>query len=304
MQHDTVIWNIISPSNGGFCTFRRKLPNCPTRFCKNQYNVLGICHPLACPLANSRYATIREHKGECYLLMKTIERAHLPSRQWEHVKLSKDYMTALKQIDQHLMWWPKWNIHKCKLRLTRIHQYLIRARKLALSIQPKLVRIWKPFERQQEIREQKAEIAAKITNVVKAELLERLHEGVYEGIYNFPLQQYNEIMEEKGVSEDSEPDNEQENEKEEDNKPSTNKQKKQEKAKPDFVEDFEESEYEDLEIEDIDVDDKEKEKEYELEYEYELNDTTPKQLQTQTHGQFIKHIKSNKKNKNNRKKKN
>ena len=135
MQHDTVIWGIISPANGGFCSFRRKLPGSPAKFCKNSYNVLGLCKPNACPLANSRYATIREHKGVCYLLIKTIERAHSPSNHWEKIRLSKDYMTALKEIDQHLVWWPKFFIHTCKLRLTRMHQYLIRAKKLALSVQ-------------------------------------------------------------------------------------------------------------------------------------------------------------------------
>ena len=135
MQHDTVIWKVISPQNGGFCSFRRRIPGAPMRFCKNAYNVLGICNELACPLANSRYATIREKKGECYLMIKTIERAHTPSKQWEKIKLSKDYMTALKQIDEYLLWWPKWYIHKCKLRLTKMHQFIIRSRKLALSIQ-------------------------------------------------------------------------------------------------------------------------------------------------------------------------
>eukprot|EP01084_Bolivina_argentea_P089456 161412_1 len=214
MQHDTVIWQVISPSYGGFCSFRRRMPNTPQRFCKNAYNVLGICNQLACPLANSRYSTVREHKGQCYLMIKTIERSHTPSKQWEKIKLSTDYMTALKQIDEHLLWWPKWYIHKCKLRLTKIHQFIIRSRKLALSIQPKLVRIWKPYERQQRNRERKAEIAAKISNVVRAELLERLHEGVYEGIYNFPRREFDEVIKEKGKESESENDDEIEIEKE------------------------------------------------------------------------------------------
>merc|ERR1712228_79700 len=91
--------------------------------------------------------------------------------------------------------------HKCKLRLTKIHQFIIRSRKLATSIQPKLVRIWKPYERQQRNRERKAEIAAKISNVVRAELLERLHEGVYEGIYNFPQRMFNEVLDKEGEAE-------------------------------------------------------------------------------------------------------
>lgn len=69
------------------------------------------------------------------------------------------------------------------------------------AFRPRLVRIWKPYEKQQEIRERKARIAAQITNVVKGELLERLHEGVYEGIYNFPQRLFNEAIDETAVRE-------------------------------------------------------------------------------------------------------
>ncbi|KUF98943.1 hypothetical protein AM588_10011202 [Phytophthora nicotianae] len=124
MQHDEVIWSVISKQ---FCSFK-----------------------------SNRYATIREEDGVCYLYMKTIERAHTPNRLWERVKLSKNYTKSLAQIDEQLQFWPKKLIHKNKQRLTKIHQYLMRMRKLTLKTKPKLVVINKKIERREKRREKKA----------------------------------------------------------------------------------------------------------------------------------------------------
>lgn len=202
MQHDPVIWNLISQ---GFCSFKTKIAiggghqGKSQDFCRNPYNVTGLCSKQNCPLANSRYATIREEKGKCFLYVKTIERAHTPNKLWEKIKLPQNYRKALELIDDQLMYWPKFLIHKNKQRLTKIHQYLIRMRKLRLKVKPKLVRVHKKVERREEKREKKAEKAARLEHTIEAELLERLQSGVYGDIYNFDKSMFDNALEAEGV---------------------------------------------------------------------------------------------------------
>lgn len=118
-----------------------------------------------------------------YLYMKTVERAHMPNKWWERVRLSSNYAKALEQVDERLIYWPKFLVHKCKQRLTRLTQVAIRMRKLAKederlgeTVVPRLA---PKIRRREEARERKAESAAKVERAIERELIERLRSGAY-----------------------------------------------------------------------------------------------------------------------------
>jgi protein MAK16 len=154
-------------------------------FCRNEYNVTGFCSRQSCPLANSRYATVRpdQETGALCLYLKTVERAHLPSQWWEKVRLSNNYEKALAQIDEKLLYWPKFLNHKCKQRLTRLTQVAIRSRRIQKEderLGEKIVpRLASKIKRREETRERKAESAAKVERAIERELIERLRSGAY-----------------------------------------------------------------------------------------------------------------------------
>lgn len=154
-------------------------------FCREPHNVTGFCSRQSCPLANSRYATVRSDpvSGTLYLYVKAAERQHLPSQWWEKIRLPSNYAKALELVDSKLLYSPKFLVHKCKQRLTRLTQVAIRTRRLAKEeerLGEKIVSKLAPkIRRREETRERKAEAAAKVERAIERELIERLRSGAY-----------------------------------------------------------------------------------------------------------------------------
>ena len=181
MQQDDMIWQGMK---NGFCSF--KVMSKTQMLCKNDNNVLGICSKSACPLANSNYATVREHRGIIYLCKKVVERAAFPHKLWEKIRLPSNYKEALAQIDVLLPYWNSKQVHRCKQRYTKIYQYLERTRKMATKMRSKkLITLPRKMERREKAREKKALIAAKLENNIELEIMNRVKQGVYGERYKF-----------------------------------------------------------------------------------------------------------------------
>lgn len=244
MQHDEMIWQVI---NHQFCSYKTKIGVALSEkrdFCKHPYSITGLCNRSSCPLANSKYATIREEEGRIHLYLKTVERAHSPKNLWEKIYLSRNYGKAMSQLDEHLAYFPKSMIHRNKQRLTKIHQYLLRMRKIKLKElagrKAKMTRVHRKVEQREERREKKALVAAKIENGIEKELMERLARGTYGDIYNFPEVPYQKALDEYGQEVEMEEESEMESDEE--------SEEEEEEGRVEYVEDLEEEdEEEDME---------------------------------------------------------
>jgi protein MAK16 len=173
---DENIWRTIG-GKGRFCS--HKLHTDTEALCKNKNNVTGICDKFSCPLANSKYATVREVDRTLYLFVKEPERVNTPRNTYEKIELSNDYNEALKQIDEMLEFWDDKLIHKCKQRLTKLTQYLVRLEGIEST-----GRIEYSVRRKKYVKRERAGALRVLKKIdiekeVEKELLLRLESGVY-----------------------------------------------------------------------------------------------------------------------------
>ncbi|KAH9386633.1 protein MAK16 [Nematocida major] len=176
MLDDQSIWDTIGKASS-FCSFKMKTQT--DVLCRNANNVSGMCSRATCPLANSKYATIREIKGKLYLLMKEPERRHRPRSLYEKVELPEDYDKALEMVSQELESWDRMLVHKCKQRLTKLSDYLERKALLDKMGRPEYLYRRRKAEKQDRAREAKAAKLAKVESSIEKEVLERYKLGVY-----------------------------------------------------------------------------------------------------------------------------
>ena len=176
-------------------------------FCRNESNVTGLCNRQSCPLANSRYATVRERDGVCYLYKKVIERSHMPAQMWEKIKLKGSLEQVRTKIQKHLEFMPEFYKVKCQARYERIQEYLRRTDRLKDDPNQPILTVKKTkVVRREAKRESRAKKVALVENAIEKELLERLQKGVYGEIYNLPQKTFENILDKHGKQQEMDED--------------------------------------------------------------------------------------------------
>lgn len=172
---DRKIWDSIG--NKKTCSF--KLHTKLDTLCKNEYNVTGLCNEFSCPLANTKYATVRSEGEELYLYIKEPERAHMPRNMYEKIKLSSNYQEALMEIEKHLEFWDQEVIHKCKQRMTKLTEYHERIEYIREHGQTEYMVRKTKMNRREKVRALRALNSINFEKEIGDELLMRLEAGIY-----------------------------------------------------------------------------------------------------------------------------
>src|SRR5271170_1738187 len=112
------------------------------------------------------------------------------------------------------MYYPTFLKHKCKQRLTKLTQYLIRSRRLMLAPGPRVTTRMAPKRaRREETRERKALAAARLEKQIEKELVNRLKSGNYtEDMLNINEEIWKKVLDQRARAERGEPEEEEEEE--------------------------------------------------------------------------------------------
>ncbi|ADM12404.1 glutathione-S-transferase-like protein [Encephalitozoon intestinalis ATCC 50506] len=172
---DESIWRNIGGE--GYCSFKMKTEE--NALCRNKNNVTGLCDRFSCPLANSKYATVREMGEELFLFIKEPERVHVPRDVYEEIKLSSNYEEALRQIEENLEFWDEKIIHKCKQKLSKLTQYLRRLERFKEHGKTKYMVRRKKMNRREKLRALKTLNKINFEKNIGDELMLRLESGIY-----------------------------------------------------------------------------------------------------------------------------
>lgn len=172
---DKKVWNSI----GGKKTCSFKMHTKLDTLCRNQYNVTGLCNEFSCPLANTKYATVRSIGEKLYLFIKEPERCSTPKEMYEQIELSDDYQKALNEIEEHLEFWDSQVIHKCKQRMTKLVEYHERIQYLRENGQKEYMVRKTKMNRREKIRALKALNSINFEKEIGDEILMRLEAGIY-----------------------------------------------------------------------------------------------------------------------------
>src|SRR5271154_4004708 len=114
------------------------------------------------------------------------------------------------------MYYPTFLKHKCKQRLTKLTQYLIRSRRLMLAPGPRITTRMAPKRaRREETKERKALAAARLEKQIEKELVNRLKSGNYtEDMLNINEEIWKKVLDQRARVERGEPEEEEEVEEE------------------------------------------------------------------------------------------